>query len=195
MEPDQFDRFVERHQHSLINYLTHLTYSRERAEEIAQDAFVRFYKSSSKCSDDERRLAPYLFRIATNLLISQIRREQRWRRILPLLMAQQPPSAPASDRPLITEEIQRKVAAALEQLPLKLRAPLVLFEIEEWSYETIARALGCRIGTVKSRISRARKLMRAELESWWIGGNHDERRCWQGPAAPAPNSGVATLQV
>ena len=90
---------------------------------------------------------------------------------------------------------ERKVAAALDQLPLKLRAPLVLFEIEEWSYETIARALGCRIGTVKSRISRARKLMRAELESWWIGGNDDGRTDWQGPAATAASRSVATLQV
>jgi RNA polymerase sigma-70 factor (ECF subfamily) len=193
-DEDAFAIFVDRHQDSLINYLTHLTRSRERAEEIAQDAFVRFYGSASKCRDEER-LTPYLFRIATNLVVTQIRREQRWRRILPLFAAQQPTSAPATDRPLMTEEIQEKVAAALEQLPVKFRAPLVLFEIEEWSYDAISKALGCRIGTVKSRISRARQLMRVQLASWWIGGNHDGQRNWQGPATTAANNGIATLQV
>ena len=130
-----------------------------------------------------------------NLVVTQVRREQRWKRILPLLTAAQPQSAPPSDRPLLTDEIKRKVAEALEQLPIKFRAPLVLFEIEEWSYDAIARALGCRIGTIKSRISRARKLMRVQLESWWIGGNDDGRRSWQGPAATTASSGVATLQV
>ncbi|MDQ6800726.1 MAG: RNA polymerase sigma factor [Acidobacteriota bacterium] len=194
MKPEEFEAFVAENQHSLINYVTHLTRSRERAEEIAQDAFVRFYRNMERCRDDER-LTPYLFRIATNLVVTQIRREQRWKRILPLLTVSQPRSAPPSDRPLMTDEIQRKVTAALEQLPLKFRAPLVLFEIEEWSYDAIARALDCRIGTVKSRISRARKLMRVQLESWWIGGNDDGRTGWQGPAATAANSGIATLQV
>lgn len=194
MDSEDFASFVERHQHSLINYLTHLTRSRERAEEIAQDAFVRFYCSASKCRD-EQKLTPYLFRIATNLVVTQFRREQRWKRILPLFTALQPKSAPASDNPLLTDEIQRKVTEALEQLPIKFRAPLVLFEIEEWSYDAIARALGCRIGTIKSRISRARALMRAQLESWWIGGNDDGRRCWQGPAATAASSSIATIQA
>ncbi len=194
MDDGAFVVFVAQHQHALINYLTHLTRSRERAEEIAQDAFVRFYRNLARCRDNER-LTPYLFRIATNLVVTHIRREQRWRRILPLLTVMQPNSAPPSDRTLMTDEIQKKVTAALEQLPLKFRAPLVLFEIEEWSYGAIAHALDCRIGTVKSRISRARKLMRVQLESWWIGGNDDGRRDWQGPAATAANSGIATLQV
>jgi RNA polymerase sigma-70 factor, ECF subfamily len=194
MKPEEFEAFVEENQHSLINYVTHLTRSRERAEEIAQDAFVRFYRNMERCRDDER-LTPYLFRIATNLVVTQIRREQRWKRILPLFTALQPSSAPPSDRPLMTDEIQKKVTAALEQLPLKFRAPLVLFEIEEWSYDAIAKALDCRIGTVKSRISRARKLMRAQLESWWIGGTDDGRTDWQGPAATAASSGIATIQV
>jgi len=193
-DEDAFAIFVDRHKDSLVNYLTHLTRSRERAEEVAQDAFVRFYRNASKCRDQER-LTPYLFRIATNLVVTQIRRDRRWKSILPRLIALQPRSAPPADRPLLTEEIQRKVTEALEQLPLKFRAPLVLYEIEEWSYDEISRAIGCRIGTVKSRISRARALMRVQLESWWIGGNHDGRRNWQRHATAAADNGIASLQV
>jgi RNA polymerase sigma-70 factor (ECF subfamily) len=193
-DEDAFTIFVERYQHSLINYLIHLTRSRERAEEIAQDAFVRLYGSVARLRD-EQRLTPYLFRIATNLVVSEVRREQRWKRILPMLTATQPRTAPASDRPMVTAEIQQKVAAALGQVPLKFRAPLVLYEVEGWAYDAIARALGCRVGTVKSRIFRARRMMRVQLESWWIGGNDDGRRCWPGPEGTAASSSLATLQV
>src|SRR6266849_5125513 len=97
-DEDAFAIFVDRHKDSLVNYLTHLTRSRERAEEVAQDAFVRFYRNASKC------------------------RDRRWKSLLPRLIALQPRSAPPADRPLLTEEIQRKVTEALEQLPLKFRA-------------------------------------------------------------------------
>jgi RNA polymerase sigma-70 factor (ECF subfamily) len=193
-DDDAFAVFVDRYKSSLINYLTHLVRSRELAEEVAQDAFVRFYRSSSKCRDEER-LGPYLFRIATNLAITLARREQRWNRLLPRFIAMQPRSAPAADKPLLSDEVQQKVNAALERLPVKFRAPLVLFEIEEWSYDEIARALDCRIGTVKSRISRARALMRTQLESWWIGGTNEGRRNWDRAAASSPNDGIASLRI
>jgi RNA polymerase sigma factor (sigma-70 family) len=187
MEPDVFESLVDRYKDSLINYLRHLTRSHDRAEEIAQEAFVRLYRSDTTHP-------AYLFRIATNLVISQVRRERRWRLLLPMFAATHPGSEPATDR-VATSEIQRKVAAALDRLPAKLRAPLVLFEIEEWPYHEIARVLNCRLGTVKSRISRARALMRAELESWWIGGNDDRRRNWQCDAATAASDSIASIHV
>src|SRR3954464_7857157 len=125
-----FTEFVDRHKDSLINYLTHLTRSRERGEELAQDAFVRFYRSAWQSRGDEQ-LAPYLFRIGTNLSVSLLRRETRWQRLLPSLTARHPQSAPPADRPLLSEEIQQQVRAALERLPVKFRAPLVLYEMEE----------------------------------------------------------------
>src|SRR5438067_9455752 len=164
-DEDAFAIFVRRYKDSLVNYLVHLTRSRERAEEIAQDAFVRFYRNVEKCRD-EARLGAYLFRIATNLTVTQVRREQRWHRLLPRLVALQPRSAPQADVALMTAEIQEQVAAALERLPIKFRAPLILLEIEEWSCQEISIALGCRVGPVKSRLSRARAMMRAQLESW-----------------------------
>ncbi len=189
---EAFAIFVDRYKDSLVNYLTHLTRSRDRAEELAQDAFVRFYQNASRCRNEER-LGPYLYRIGTNLATSQARRDLSWLRLLPRLTAMQPRSAPPADRSLMSDEVQQKVREALERLPLKFRAPLVLFEIEEWSYDEIARALGCRVGTVKSRIWRARELMRIELESWWIGGCDERRGCWHRHAATAANEGVASL--
>ena len=173
-DDDAFGEIVDRYKDSLVNYLTHLVRSRDRAEEIAQDAFVRLYRNANKYRQQER-LGPYLFRIATNLVVSEVRRERRWSLLLPRLHASTRTTAPAPDTNLFTSEIQRQVAAAIDRLPVHFRAPLVLFEIEEWSYDEIAKALGVRVGTVKSRISRARDLLRRHLAPWWTGGETHER--------------------
>src|ERR1700747_1154565 len=82
---------VDRYKDSLINYLRHLTRSHEHAEEIAQDAFVRLYRSRVESWKSDS-LGPYLLRIATNAVVSQIRRERRWKLLLPMFAAAQPVS-------------------------------------------------------------------------------------------------------
>jgi RNA polymerase sigma-70 factor (ECF subfamily) len=194
-DENAFGEIVDRYKDSLVNYLTHLVRSRDRAEEIAQDAFVRLYRSAANYRERER-LGPYLFRIATNLTVSEIRRERRWSLLLPRYNASTTPNIPSPDANLITDEIQRQVAAALEKLPVKYRAPLVLFEIEEWSYEEIATTLSLPNGTVKSRISRARELMRKHLAPWWTGGkSHDREPDGQQHARVAARDGVAQIHI
>jgi RNA polymerase sigma-70 factor, ECF subfamily len=194
-DDDAFGEIVDRYKDSLVNYLTHLVRSRDRAEEIAQDAFVRLYRSAANYRERDK-LGPYLFRIATNLTVTEIRREKRWSLLLPRLNASTSQHTPPPDANLMTTEIQRQVAAALERLPVKYRAPLVLFEIEEWSYDEIAAALDVRTGTVKSRISRARELMRRHLAPWWTGGTNDERHTTrQFHARASARDGVAGIQV
>jgi len=194
-DEDAFAVIVNRYKDPLVNYLTHMVRSRERAEDMAQEAFVRLYRNAERYRQAEK-LAPYLFRIATNHTISEMRREKRWRLLMPRLVAGSSKSAPAPDVSLMSDEVQQKVNAALEKLPLKFRAPLALYEIEEWSYDDIARAMECRIGTVKSRIARARELMRRQLAGWWIGGEGYERhRTEQRAQASAAHERVATLHL
>ena len=185
-DDDAFAEIVDRYKDSLVNYLTHLVRSRDRAEEVAQDAFVRLYRNASKYKQQER-LGPYLYRIATNLVVTEARREKRWSLLLPRLHASSRNSEPPPDTSLLTSEIQRQVAAAIDRLPVAYRAPLVLFEIEEWSYDEIAKALDIRSGTVKSRISRARELLRRQLAPWWTGGAQNERRQSQRVDAHTPS--------
>jgi RNA polymerase sigma-70 factor, ECF subfamily len=191
-DDDAFSEIVDRYKDSLVNYVTHLVRSRDRAEEIAQDAFVRLYRNAAQYKAQER-LGPYLFRIATNLVVTEARREKRWTLLLPRLHASSHRSEPSPDANLYTNEIQRQVAAALEKLPLKYRAPLVLFEIEEWSYDEIASALEIPSGTVKSRISRARDLLRRHLAPWWTGGKHERNPDSRLAAGTSPRERVARL--
>src|SRR5260221_13541529 len=77
---------VNRYKDPLVNYLTHLVRSRERAEAVAQEAFVRLYRNAAGCRDRER-IAPYPFRIAMSHMTSEMRRDKRWRLLLPRLDA------------------------------------------------------------------------------------------------------------
>lgn len=192
-DDDAFGEIVDRYKDSLVNYLTHLVRSRDRAEEIAQDAFVRLYRNANQYRQ-QKRLGPYLFRIATNLVVTEVRRERRWSLLLPRLHASTRASTPAPDTNLFATEIQRQVAAAIDRLPVPYRAALVLFEIEEWSYDEIAKALDVRVGTVKSRISRAREMLRKALAPWWIGGEtHERHSLARLDARPAAHERVAGI--
>lgn len=162
---------VERHQDGLVNYLTRMTGERAAAEDLAHDAFVRLFERAASYRP-QGKFRAYLYRIALNLLRSQQRRKQRWRliatRFLPVNGDR--PEPPASAR-LLDDERDRRVADAVARLPRRFRTPIVLFNVEGWSYREIADVLGCREGTVKSRIFRGRQLLRRELEPYWSGGS------------------------
>lgn len=184
-----FAGIVDRHKDALVNYLTHLWGDRDRAEEFAQEAFLRLYQHAGRY-DERERLAPYLYRIATNLVRSEFRRLRRWRLLLPWIVAGETGSADLPHRRLFESEIQQKVRAALDALPVAYRAPLVLREIEGWSYQEIAAALGCRDGTVKSRIARGRSRLRELLSPYWNGGPDASRIARPAVSLAAERDGV-----
>jgi RNA polymerase sigma-70 factor, ECF subfamily len=165
---DAFADLVERHKDAVVNYLARLTGDRDRAEDLAQETFLRLFRSAGGYSE-QGLLRAYLFRIATNLVRSEERRERRLRLLLPFLGTggHAEPAAPSG---LLRQEMHRELAAAVAQLPLRFRVPLVLHEIEGWAYADIARALGCREGTVKSRIHRGRQHLKERLAPYWNGG-------------------------
>jgi len=164
-----FAELVDRHKDGLVNYLHRLTGSRERAEENAQEAFLRLYQSASRYNE-QGHLVAYLYRIATNLVRSEERKEARWRFFTAAWSSNghRPPPTPQAQ--LLQEEVKEKVSTAWGELPSTYRAPLVLRDIEGWSYQEIAEALGCCEGTVKSRINRGRGRLRQMLEPFWSRG-------------------------
>ncbi len=172
-DADAFAQLVDQHKDQIVNYLARLTGCRDRAEDIAQETFVRFYKQINHYRE-EGTLSAYLFRIATNLVRSEERRKRRWQMLKPILAygglgsngASQ--SSPQADA--LASEEHRQVTKALASLDVLYRAPLVLREIEGLSYQKIATALDCSEGTVKSRLHRGRKLLKERLTPYWNGG-------------------------
>lgn len=177
-DAEAFAGIVERYKDSLVNYLTHMTGSRDRAEEHAQAAFVRLYENASRYRE-EGKLAPYLFRIATNLVRTEAMRN-RFRQLALLRFWNRDETSNDSPlRDLQRRELQREVVDALAALPPVYRAAVVLREVEGWSYQEIASTLGCSEGTVKSRIARGREQLRKRLLPFYDGvGEREPRRAF-----------------
>ena len=165
---DAFGQLVDRHKDALVNYLTGLTRSRDRAEELAQESFLRLYQSLARYRE-QGQFVPFLFRIATNLLRSEERRARRFRILSMKFFSNGHDPRPTPQAELLQAEAGERVAEALAELPLKYRSPITLREIEGWSYREIASALRCQEGTVKSRINRGRERLRRLLSSYWNG--------------------------
>jgi len=165
---EAFAVLVDLHKDAVVNYLSRLTGDRDRAEDLAQETFLRLWRSAASYVE-QGFLRAFLFRIGTNLVRSEERREKRFRLLLPFL-GRRDHDEPAAPSGLLLQELHREVAGAVAALPLRYRVPLVLHEIEGWSYVDIARELGCREGTVKSRIHRGRQRLRQRLEPYWQGG-------------------------
>lgn len=165
-----FGDLVERHKDGLVNYLTRLCGSLDRAEDLAQEAFLRLYERGAGY-DEQGKLQAYLYRIATNLFRSQMRREQRWHRLGPLLFSSNGHHSNALQQAeLLQDELGQKLGDALLHLPVRYRTAVILALVEGWSHRDIAALMNCREGTVKSRIFRGRQLLRDRLEKYRNGG-------------------------
>jgi len=182
-----FGVLVDRYKDALVGYLARLTGSPDRAEDLAQDAFLRLYQSAGRY-DERGRLQGLLYAIATNLLRSEERRRRRWRLLMPFLA---PPTTsngfdleePLGERRVLQRELGAQLQAAIAELPLRYRVPLVLYELDEWSYADIANHLEVSDGTVKSRIHRARRKLKEKLTPYWNEGS-DEHGAGHGRPAP-----------
>ena len=110
----------------------------------------------------------YIFRTATNLLKSRARQLTRRRALRSIFLSPNGhQAAPVQRTEVLQHELRGQLQSALKGLPIHYRLPVVLYDIEEWSYNQIASVLRCREGTVKSRIFRDRKLLRETLEPYW----------------------------
>jgi RNA polymerase sigma-70 factor (ECF subfamily) len=165
---EAFAELIDRHKDAVVAYLGRLTNSRERAEDLGQEAFLRLYRSASGYVE-QGLLRAFLFRIATNLAHSEERRERRLRLLAPFLRTS-PYAEAAAPQGLLRDEVRREVTAAVAALPMSYRVPLVLHELEGWAYGDIARVLSLSEGTVKSRIHRGRERLRRGLAPYWHGG-------------------------
>ncbi|MEA1996196.1 MAG: sigma-70 family RNA polymerase sigma factor [Gemmatimonadota bacterium] len=158
----------------IINYIYRIIGDRDRAEDLLQDTFVRVYRNIDRF-DRERKFSTWLYTIATNLAKNELRNKGR----SPIMYFQDFffrkddqemfEAADKSGRPddnLYRKQLSNLVAKAVERMPEKHRLVFTLRETEGRSYEEIAEIMGCNIGTVKSRLNRARARFAAIIEPY-----------------------------
>ena len=175
-DENAFAEIVRRYRNPLTNYLYRFLNDYEEAVDIAQETFVRVYFAAERYHSGYA-FSTYIYRIATNLAISETRRRKR-RKLLSLtglfqaegdeeIEFQPPDKRNLPDADLIDDEKSRVIGRAIAALPEKYRAPIVLREIEGKTYDEIAEILELGLGTTKSRISRARGLLKEKLKQYF----------------------------
>ncbi len=162
-----FEALVRRYQGRVYRLLVRMIGAAE-AEDVAQEAFLNLYRRGRRFRGDAR-FSTYVYRIAVNAALNRRRSLGRRRDRTRELEAQQAAATQSShpetspEEALRGRELRDRVARALASLPPKLRAPLVLHDVEGLRYEDVARVLRLAEGTVKSRIHRARMALRDQL--------------------------------
>lgn len=174
-----FDDLVREHKNRIYGYICRLTNDSPDAEDITQEVFLRAYQALAAFRYDAA-VDTWLYRIATNLVIDRFRRQRRAPQWLPLggeTGGEEPSWEPEDlgrdgnpQAVVQLTELQSQVQWAIQTLPVKLRAVVVLHDMEGLSYEEVAETVGCPVGTVKSRLFNARAALRRKLRQYVEAG-------------------------
>ncbi|MBC7327710.1 sigma-70 family RNA polymerase sigma factor [bacterium] len=166
-DKEAFDILVQRYRQPLFRFIYHSIRQKDDAEDITQEAFVKAYLSLHQLKDDHL-FKIWLFKIGLNLIRDSKRLAKR-RKIASLdsLMenqeAQPESDDSSSEEGAEKQEIYQRLEKEISALPQELREVIVLRDIQGFSYEEIAFMLHCPLGTVKSRLFQARKILREKL--------------------------------
>jgi RNA polymerase sigma-70 factor (ECF subfamily) len=174
-EPDrnraQFEQLAEEHSPRLFGAALRMARHREEAEDLLQDSLVQAYRSWATFTPGTNFRA-WVLRIMTNRYIMAYRRRQRVA-FTSLAEFADRLSAPviASEageplRALLAGALDAEISAALAELSEPVRLTVLLVDVEELGYEEAAAALAVPVGTVRSRLSRGRQLLRSRLAEW-----------------------------
>lgn len=165
-----FDLLVIKYQHRIIHLVNRYVKDPVEAEDVAQDSFIKAYRALADFRG-ESAFYTWLYRIAINTaknyLLSRSRRHQDDEIDIQdaeqLEMAAQLKDVETPEHSLMNDQVVQVIRAALDKLPEDMRTAIMLREFEGMSYEEIAVAMDCPIGTVRSRIFRARAAIDEKL--------------------------------
>lgn len=162
-----FDEIVSRYKGRLFSFILRMVKDPTEAEDLTQETLIRVYIHANKYREIAR-FSTWVFTIATNLVRNRMRRRARRPRMFSLnptpdsdeLPLDPPDPDMDPSRDVEGEELGKLIALATSKIPEKYRIPFLLREVNELSYEEIQQVTGLKLGTVRSRINRARNRFR-----------------------------------
>ena len=173
-DTDAFGQLVDRYQQRVYNIAFRMTNNHEDALDLAQESFLRVYRALASYKG-ESAFGTWVFRIASNVCLDELRKKKRQPLIAlstdalmpgeegdyPIEIAAGEGHSP--EQQLLRGEMRREITQALGQVSEEHRLVLVLRDIEGYSYDEIAEMVGVNVGTIKSRLNRARLALREVL--------------------------------
>jgi len=168
-----FDRLILKYRARIFSVIYNLTSNREDAADLTQDAFIKAFQSIHRFQG-QSSFFTWIYRIAINSTFSHLRKN-RLRSFFSLerISEDEPVSREVlaaltdkvgNDRDAYVRELQEKLNEAMQNLSIKHRTVVTLFEIDGLSHQEIAEILHCSLGTVRSRLHYAKQLLQAELQ-------------------------------
>ncbi len=165
-----FTELVERYKDAIYNLGYRMLRQREDAEDIAQEVFLHVYRSLDRF-DQTQRFSPWIYRIASNLCLDKLRKNRNPTISLDAPLAEdrelyrQIPDGARGPLELTEEaETKKEIQRAIDALPEKYRMIVIMRHTQDLAYEEIAESLELPLGTVKTRLFRAREILRRHLE-------------------------------
>ena len=168
-DDSSFCELLERNRNVVVNYLSRMVTNRAIAEELAQDVFVRIYRSR-QTYEPTAKFSTWLYRITTNVALNHFRDEKRSQNDVSLDVEDAAHArrtaldqAPLIEDRLVREVVRAQIRRAVRGLPAKQRAAIIMHKYEEMDYSQIANVLECSESAVKSLLFRAYETLRVQL--------------------------------
>ncbi len=179
-DEDAFTLLVRRHQQPLINFIARYINDRDGAEDLAQETFIRIFKAARRYKPGQAHFKTWMYHIASNLCKNELRNRGRRNRYRAdnvvdgdgdseqIDLIENAPADAASQPEVALErkELHDAIQRAIAELPEQYRMPLILRDLQGLSYDEISDTLELRSGTTKSRINRARLMLKDKLKSY-----------------------------
>ena len=181
-DENAFTLLVRRHQQPLVNFIARFINDKDGAEDLAQETFIRIFKASRRYQPGRAHFKTWMYHIASNLCKNELRnrgRRDRYRvdnvvdsrdegDVEQVDLIERAP-ADVSFQPEVAlerQELDEAIQTAIAELPEQYRVPLILRDLQGLSYDEISETLELRDGTTKSRINRARLMLKDKLKSF-----------------------------
>ena len=168
-DEQSYIELVNRYRDRLINFIYRFVNDIESAEDIVQDALIKVY-THKHYYKNIAKFSTWIYTIAANLAKAELRK-RKTRKVTNLSQMSKedrdyelPADQPDTDQSIESEFIQKRIQSAIQKLPLHFRTVTILRDIQELSYEEISKIVDVPLGTVKSRINRARIQLQKELK-------------------------------
>jgi RNA polymerase sigma-70 factor, ECF subfamily len=168
-DASSFPELLNRNRNLVVNYLSRMVVNRAIAEELAQDVFIRVYRSR-RTYEPTAKFSTWLYRITTNVALNHFRDEKRTQNQVSLdvqdavqVRREAQDGSPLIEDRLVREVVARQIRHAIRALPPKQRAAVIMHKYDEMDYGQISRVLGCTPSAVKALMFRAYETLRLRL--------------------------------